>query len=475
VPGLRTATLGGLVVGGAMHVATALWQHRVLWPDALARQAELGLDAALVARLASARPLGLSLSPDLGAGLAAATAAAGAAFVVDVRRAAAARAGAAVVVVAAVVAVLLARSFGTALAIAAAVVIVVVAARAWRWAAAIVVAGGAVGVALATRGMGALATSAAERAWNWRTGLGAWADAPWTGHGLLRFAAAYAERRPPEANVTRYAHSAPVQILAETGVVGAVAVVVTAAVLLRRRPPATTTAMRTTSPSVEAWAPTRVPVLLGALTLLLRALVDYDLHVGQSAMIAALLVGLVCAREPHADVRAPLDDRRGRTPGPRRIAGVVAALAAATGTTTTWADHAGGGSLLARVDVRVALRATRGASPTEQAQRAGPFAARHPAAAVVLARAQLAQGAVDDAVATLEGALALDPGHAASHRLLVGLARRGVGDRAAREAAARVWHVDLPEDAAPPGGPRTQPASQAEGRADGVAEVDHAP
>jgi hypothetical protein len=442
-PATQRPALAGLVIGGALHVVAAFGQRFVLWPDALARRTELGLSPALVERLASGRPIGLSLSPDLGAGIALATAVAGGALLVAGIRHPLARVAVAVVVFAAIGAITLSRSFGTAVAVAAAVGIVVVATRAWRLVAGLGLAAVALGAAASARGWGALATSAGERLWNWRTGLAAFIDAPWTGHGLLRFASVYAERRPPEANITRYAHSAPVQILAETGVVGAVAVLVAVVAVLGSR------RGRTAGSRASTWI-----LGLGAAAFAARTLIDYDLHVGQSAMVGFVVLGAASTSLADDGQDSAQNDRQddgqddpeddGR---PRRVAMGLAVIAALLLGLLLWRTQAGADSPLVRVDVDVALRTTAAAPPALTLARVAPFVDRHPAAAVVAARAALGLGDPEKAVLLLETALGRDPGLASAHRLLVALANRGVGDRAAREAAARQWRVDIDADA----------------------------
>jgi hypothetical protein len=428
---LRDGVVAGLVAGGVVHASVALAQRFVLWPDALARREELQLSPAVVERLTSQRPLGVSLSPDLGSALALAAAVAALAVVVDATRARNVRALAAAALVPTTGAILASRSFGTAVAVGVAVVVVVVARRAWPLLGGLAVCGALAGVAAAARGWNAVVVSANERLWNWRVGWDAFVDAPATGHGLLRFAAAYAERRGPEANITRYAHSAPVQVLAETGVVGALGLVVAAVVV----GPRVARALRSpgASPAIVAG---------GAVALLARALIDYDLHVGQTAMILAVVTGLAASSAPGV-----LDDDPASTSTSwsRPTAVGLGALAAVLSALLVWRDAAGAGSMLARVDLDVALRvAVDEVDPAARRALLAPFVDTVPAAAVVAARAALEAGDVDDALALLERARARDPSLPAVHQLLVALARRGHGDVEARLAEARRWGVEVP-------------------------------
>lgn len=428
---LRPGVLGGLLVGGIAHATLALTQRFVLWPDALARRDELQLPPASVERLLTMRPIGLSLSPDLGAALALAGTAVALSFVVDRRRDRSVRVLSVVAFSLLLTAVLLARSFGTAAAVVVAIVVTAVVRRAWRLLGAVAVGGVLAAAAAAARGVHAVVVSASERVMNWRVGWDAFLDAPGTGHGLLRFAAAYAERRPPDANVTRYAHSAPVQVLAETGVVGAVAMIAAAVVVV----PRIVRALR------AATTPDAI-VAAGAVALVARAFIDYDLHVGQTAMIAAAMTGLAAAG---AGDRERVDDPATARVHTRPVATGLALLAASLAALLVWRAGADGGSLLARVDVDVALRAAV-AEPEPSRRRAllVPFVDRVPAAAIVAARAALDENDDRGALALLERARARDPALAAVHHLLVELARRGHGDVDARRAEALRYGVVVP-------------------------------
>jgi hypothetical protein len=428
--------LFGLVVGGALHAVVAGWQRFVLWPDALAHQHELALPATVVARLASLRPLGLSLSPDLGAAVALAGLAAALALVVDGHRSSRLRALAAAAAVGGTCAIVLSRSFGALVAIGVAFV-VVAAVRRKAWVLLPLVVLGAAGApTIWGRGVGALALSAHERWLNWQVGWHAFLEAPATGHGLLRFASVYVERRPPEANVTRYAHSAPVQLLVETGLVGGLAAVVVLVLV----GPRLLQALRSHHPS-------RVILAGGVVALGTRACIDYDLHVGQTAMLFAALVGLACRNEEDtaAPPTGPAAAADPSWPPPRGVAAAVAVGALVLAGALQARATVDGTSWLARVDVDVALRAAV-QDPDPAARRAllARFSDRVPAAAVVAARAALHQGDVDEALSLLDAALRRDRSLVAAHELVVALARAGHGDVAAREAEARRWNVVVP-------------------------------
>jgi O-antigen ligase len=133
--------------------------------------------------------------------------------------------------------VFLSHSNGAFLGVFVGVVVFALLQRSWRAAAVLALAGAAAAVGLAVaaaaRGSQALQVSAGERLENWRVALDAFVDAPLFGHGLFRFAPAYLERRTPDDNITRYAHSLPLQWLAETGVAGVIGGVVAAVVIAK--------------------------------------------------------------------------------------------------------------------------------------------------------------------------------------------------------------------------------------------------
>ena len=349
----RARVLVGVAAGGLLNALAAAHQRFVTWPDALARREELGLLPEQVARLASLRPLGLSLSPDLLGALCLGGAAAALALAAPVDEAPRPRpARVAAIAVAAVClgGAALSRGFGTALAAGVGVAAYALTrARDRR-----VVLGGAIAAvavgaaAIAARGASALALSAGERVENWRAALAILADHPVVGVGLARFAPAYLAVRSEHANVTRYAHSFPLQWSAETGVVGALALVVAVALI---------------APRARRGAPF---VVAGAAAMVARWAWDYDGHVGQTATIAALLVGLAIAPS------SATPSRRGRI-----AAVVVAALLAGVAAISSSRDAAlaayrpGGADPTPVDDVRLRAWAARFPGDLEAQVRAG--------------------------------------------------------------------------------------------------------
>jgi hypothetical protein len=456
----RAPLLAGLGLGGALNAVAAHVQHFITWPDAMKRMDQLGLDAATVQRLAEARALGLSVSPDLAAGLCAMGAFGAIALLLDVKDA---RARAALGLLAAISAsgLLVTRSFGTAIALALGVgtSALVLALQRSRRTGLVVGAGGAVvaaaalGVAFAVRGADALSRSAGERVENWQAAWRLLVEHPLLGVGFMRFPAAYLEARAPGSNLTRYAHSTPLEHLAETGVVGgalAIAAVIIAARALWRR--------RQSLTSSDA-------VILGAAAAtVFRLVVDYDGHVAQTASVAGVIFGLLLATDEPAP--APTSQRR-----------AVAALAAVSAILVfvlVWRDaalqsddDAALASYSARFPFDVEPRLARAAKALDQlavcssdddcrdarvkigAALDDVCTRTHPPSAALLlrGRARLITHDPAGAVVDADAALRVDPGSAAAHQLGIAAAHaRGDDDAAvaARVEAAQRWGVSPP-------------------------------
>lgn len=476
----RSALLAAIGIGGALNAVAAFVQKFITWPSALARMNELGLDPAQAARLAGARPIGLSLSPDLAGGLCLAGALCAAALAVEMAARAPALATsvtptgnaapsgrptwlpAALGATAAVSAsgLLMVRSFGCALALVVGIAVsalLLAARRGQRQAlivagAGFVVAGLALVIAVAARGADALARSAGERSENWRAALEVFSDAPLFGVGLMRFGNAYLGVRGPEANVTRYAHSGPLQLLAETGLVGAALTAVAFALIVRalwqRR------ASLSTSDRIVAGA---------AAALTVRACIDYDLHVSQSASVFAVLLGLLIAR----DDPAPADRNQRRALA--ALAMVALALVAVLGVRQGALESEDRSTLASYIDVlpfdaepRIALAAQAvdalvicndhascvAARETVFAVLEPLCARRHPppVALVLRARAHASIGHLNEALADSDAALTIDRGSGPAHQLGVAVARALKRDDVdARISAATVWGVSVEE------------------------------
>lgn len=445
----KTALLAAAGVGGAVNAIAAIVQKTITWPAKLESLQASGIaSAADLAYLAHGRPVALSLSPDLAGGMCLVGAFCAFALALDTedKRARLALVGLAAISVSALIVF---RSFGCALAL---VIGVGVVAVLWSRKAALV--GGALGLvafgaAAATRGLDALALSASERLANWRAAVDVIFDAPFFGVGLMRFGPAYLEHRAPDANVTRYAHSGPLQILAETGFVGGVLALVALVVVVRAL-----WARRATLTATD-----RV-LAGGAAAVGVRACIDYDLHVAQSASVAAVVIGLLLARDAPSPA-APLQRRA------LALAAVVAlGLVIVLGSREGVLESEDRGAIAAYserfpfdTEARIATAAhaldelalcTADDGCAAARQRAiaalDPLCERaHPSAValVLRARAKTTSGHLQSALADVDKALTVDPGNEAAHKLGVALANTvRAPDVAERIERARTWGVD---------------------------------
>lgn len=475
----RSGALWGMAVGGAANALAAAVQRFWTWPELLARAGQT-LDAAAVGRLTQARALGLSLSPDLCGALCIAGACGGAVLMLEApyreRRLAPA-----LLALTSLAGVVVLRSFGSALALGAGAALALcflLARRAGRGGVAIAAAGFAVGAlalvgALVSRGAAALASSAGERVANWRIALDVFADAPVTGVGLGRFPAAYLLARTPDANLTRYAHSGPLQWLAETGVVGAAlgvaGVALIALALWRRR---------------AAWTLGQLVLVAGAAALVARTLIDYDAQVAQTASVAALAVGLLwTGGDDGADAAALRWQRRATLVVALALVPLVMIPLWREAALSDDADVAVLASYAARMpgdpEAQVALGARavdrlaacqdaegcRAAHDQARRQLDAAAGAAHPSSAVFVLRARVHAhaGALELAERDVDTALALNPGSAPAHQLAVELARAQGDDPAARLEAAAAWHVVV-HGSPPTPDPGPPPAAAPAGR-----------
>lgn len=465
---VRAGALWGLAIGGALNASAAMVQRFYTWPDALARHSQ-DLDPSVVGKLASARAIGLSLSPDLCGALCIAGAAAAGVLALEApfrER----RLLPAVLAVTSLLGLVIVRSFGSALALGAGVAVAVVVLLARRASRTVMMAalGGlaaatvALFAAVATRGLSALATSASERLANWRVALEIFSSAPLTGVGLARFPAAYLVERTPDTNVTRYAHSGPLHWLAETGLLGALlllaALAVVALALLRRR-----------SSLVGA----QLVLLAGAVALGARTLIDYDAQVAQTASVLALMVGLLLADDAdQGNDQALRLHRRATLAAALALLPIVVLMfwrdaALTAGNDAARAAEDGDRALrtwIARfpadIEPQLALGARavdrlhtcqdpEGCRLAHQEARAildAAVAAPRPSDVAFLLRARMHAhaGALELAERDVDAALALNPGGAAAHRLAVEIAKALGDDPAPRREAAKLWHVDVP-------------------------------
>lgn len=288
-----------------LSAGTALYQRWVLWPETLQN---VVTSPEITARLQSGRPLGLSLSPDLGGALALL----GFVCALFLLRDAPPRhkllwTAAAGLCLAGVAA---SASAGVALALGAFGglwgILWLWRTRhlPWRKAGLLVLPLLPVAaIALLARGPDALARSMDERLWNWKIAWLAFVDSPLLGFGPGRFAAAYAQHRLHEANVTRYAHSAFFHGLVEIGALGtlclaALCVVVVGGLFSRG------IRDRNNHGGVNdfMWA--------AGLALGLRCAFDYDAQIAQTACGLAAWWGLMWARLAPISAEPPVTTHR---------------------------------------------------------------------------------------------------------------------------------------------------------------------
>lgn len=294
----RQLVLGAIALAGTSSALVGAYQVGVAWPALATSAGAAELPPALLSRLQGGRALGLSLSPDLGGALALGGLAACATLALDARKRSDPRwrlllVGAALCGVG----VVLSRSAGVALAGALAGMVwallrigprlssVAGPRRALVWAALGLGGAGAGGAAVGTLGRGfeALAHSADERLWNWAVAWDAFGASPLVGHGVGRFASAYAHHQLPGANITRYAHSLPLHTLVELGMAGVCAALLCVGGMLHWRVPQ----LRR-----QAQDPARLPLLAGCAALWCRCAYDYDAQIAQGAALLAALSAL---------------------------------------------------------------------------------------------------------------------------------------------------------------------------------------
>jgi hypothetical protein len=311
----------------------------------------------------------------------------------------------------------------------------------------------AVSLALWVRTPQALLHSASERWLNWQVAWAAFADAPLTGVGLGRFAAAYATLRPPGSNITRYAHNAPVQALAEGGVAWAALFSAGAVVVLlacwRRR---------------ASLRPEQVVWLGAALAILVRLLLDYDLQIPQTAALASLAVGLAVGGLLRAGTtelaRAPAWAARAAVLVALSVLAVPTLLLARDNARAddderaAWLLRFPSDADTALLHVAEAHRAARACTDSCDALIArahdrahslahsdAPTGARA-VAWVLLAEQALWRGDAASAAAHAEAALQLEAGLRDAHRVAVQAARAAGVDEESARTRARRYHSE---------------------------------
>lgn len=140
----------------------------------------------------------------------------------------------------------------------------------------------------------------------WRVGLSMILDNPLSGVGLGAFGPAYARYMFPGASVSQMAHNHFIQIFAETGIFGVVAILVFWLLTLRFLFRALLSASDT--PQVLRIA----GPLAGVLAFLIHACVDFNFANPSLAMTAFVLTGAACARAATVRAPEPVSDRKAR-------------------------------------------------------------------------------------------------------------------------------------------------------------------
>jgi O-antigen ligase len=452
-PSLRVGLLGGVALAGALNAFLGGYQRAVLYPRTLAQAAQLGLTPDEIGRLGAARPLGMSLSPDLAGALSlAGLFAAGAIALAPAANSTAslrARMPAGIAAAMCLGGVLLSKSAGTAMALVVGLIVTAfLLGERKRAMVGLVGAALPVGAVLASRGVEPLLHSAGERIENYRTAFLIFLESPFLGVGYGRFAPAYAALREPGSNVTRYAHGAWAQGTAEHGLVGVLAIggaLVLFVVGVRAALKATTD------------SPWRAIVVGGVVALGTRALIDYDLQIGQTAAIAAVLAGLALSGiDEGLMLRA---QRAGAITAGVVLLVLVVVLgmresalrsdALDPAAVQAYADRASldveAQIAQARFEIDgLATCADTACDPLEQRARArldALCARAHPISAALLLRAQLSArtGELGAALADADAALRVDPGSEVAHRMGISLADQLDLDLEPRLAAAQRW------------------------------------
>jgi O-antigen ligase len=291
-PDTHLGLLAAVGVGSMVNLAMALWQVWVLFPSIVDGAGKVGGASPALVHLAMAgRPMGFVPSPDLlGAlGLAGAIAFFAIGFKAP-RHFWLSLAGG----VLCLANVLVARSHGAFVATGVAFGIFVVSqwhsptlARGKRRP--LILAGGlfvGVGlVAIAGRGLSAFSASSSMRVLNWKGALATIQNHPITGVGLGRFAAGMGAYRSPGSNETLYAHSLPLHLIAELGLVGTLLLTASLIILVlaaRGRP-------------LRQLDTPQALLFSGTVALWARCAWDYDAQIPQTAAILALMSGVFFA------------------------------------------------------------------------------------------------------------------------------------------------------------------------------------
>jgi hypothetical protein len=264
----------------------------------------------------------------------------------------------------------------------------------------------------------------------WKEAAGAWSDRPVTGWGAGSFPVEHKRYRRDTLEVLQ-PHSLPLQLLAETGLVGAVLALGGLALLLaagvagvRRRPAGPERALAAAlAGSAVAW--------------LVHCLYDWDWDIPGVTLPLLLFLGVLAARAPGAR-RLGAEAGAGRAAA---LAGVVAlmALAAVSAVLPAWAQSKADGAL-------ASLGPTASDAQLDHADHQARLAARLDPLALdgLFARATIAERRrrLDDARAALLDAVRRQPDSELAWSKLASLDLIRVDVAGARRAAARALALD---------------------------------
>jgi O-antigen ligase len=286
LPRTHLHALVAISLGGSFNAGYALYQKYVLWPATIAESKTLGIPADALLFLEMNRPIGLSVSTDLCAGICFAGLITSVALIAQLH-ASPKRTAFFALAILCFGGIASTQSTGGNLILAVWLILLLsrILMRKQSIALGAIIVAGAGGFFIFNRSWQSMGQSLHERFLNWSVAMDVWLDSPIFGVGFGRFAYAYASHRIPEANVTRYAHSLPFHWLAELGILGIVMFVTMIGLALW-----SAVAAYRRHHSVSEWF-----LLAGVCALTLRLLFDYDGQIGQTSTLIALLWGLLGA------------------------------------------------------------------------------------------------------------------------------------------------------------------------------------
>ena len=273
-----------------------------------------------------------------------------------------------------------------------------------------------------------LSTNSGNRVQWWGEALGAWSDRPLAGHGAGSFPALHLQYRHNRLPV-RQPHDAPLEFLAETGIVGAALGLAGVAALLWAAGAQVRRRMRGARERELA-----VALLAGGAAWAVHTLVDWDWEIPGVTVPALLALGVAAARAGGPRRSALGTPARAR---PRPVALAVAALAAwaylASALLPAVADHKADGALRAAQPGASPATLHDAAARADLAARLDPLAVRPLFAGAAIAQRR---GRELEVRRLLLDAVRREPSNAQAW-LRLAIDALGLVDRTGAEAAAR--------------------------------------